>query len=592
MRVSPDKYTHISSHRSTHTSTHTDDSILAGGLTLLLTVLLLYLYASLTLLARHPLSPWILPLAAASACALTPLFFIRRHPGENLRHLTPGILCALLFEAVTIWIAGTYSDFSYDGNAYHQEIMAMLLQGWVPIEGYHGKYEALVYSLHYAQGMELSEACIALTSDNLEAGKALNFMLFGALAAITYGVVARLLLKSRLHAALIALITTLNPVALEQIATYYIDYALYDFLALSLLATAMAFRSPEAPQRRAWWGLYFLIILMSVGSKFNFAFYQALFGIIMLIWCLATGQKGRALTVLGVSGAAALTALLLCIHPYINNWIDFGHPLYPLMGDNSHDIMTGNTPAEFAGHNRFRNFFVSLLTVARPSYDARIGGFGPLIVPMLLLCSWPLIRYRKRIPGYITMTLLLIVAGCFIFDTGWWARYVPYLWGIIPLTAFAAAKCDTGGKTIRISSTFIWTETVLAGITAAMIITMTALHILLNDTIRDCVKNADRVYVTCPNIVMEMQFKERHIPLILPPEIDDNSRMDALYPKDQRLGWFTSTDTELGNEIIIDSIAAEKLRQRLDHFGGRLNDGRIELNPQKILRNLVIKNDR
>ncbi len=580
MRLTPEKYT------------RTDNSILAGGITLLLTALLLYLYASVTLLLHHPITPWIFPLAAASACALTPLFFIRHHPGENLRHLAPGIMCALAIEALSIWLAGSFSDFSFDGNAYHQEIMAMLMQGWVPLEGYHGKYEALIFSLHYTQGFEMSEACIAMTFGSIETGKALNFIFFGAMAAITYGVVIRLVPKSRLNAVLITALTALNPVVLGQIATFYIDYALYDFLVLSLLSVAMAFSAPYAPQRRAWWGLYFLIILMSVGSKFNFAFYQALFGIILLIWCLATKQKERAWTVLDVSGIAAITALLLCIHPYITNWIDYGHPLYPLMGKNPVDIMTYNTPEEFLGRNRFINFIASLAGFEHPTYDARIGGFGPLIIPMLLLCLWPLIKYRTRIPGYIKLIILLILAGCFIFDTGWWARYVPYFWGIIPLTAFAAAKCGTEGKTKREALAFNWTETAMAALTAAAFIGMTALHIWRNEIIRDCIKESATVYVTNPNIVMEMQFKERKIPMLLPPESSDSVKMAERYPMQVRLGWYTGLDTDLGNEVITDSMTIEKIRHKVYFMGGRIKDGRIELSPKRMIHALIIDKDK
>lgn len=107
--------------------------------------------------------------------------------------------------------------------------------------------------------------------------------------------------------------------------------------------------------------------------------------------------------------------------------------------------MEGNTPEFLKGHDRFTMFLMSQLSLddvpwgllkgagmpyffGVPQVDARVMGFGPLFLPLLLLGILLIATSRRQRAGWIVTALC--VAATFVFAQGWWARYAPFLWGV------------------------------------------------------------------------------------------------------------------------------------------------------------------
>ncbi len=367
--------------------------------------------------------------------------------------------------SVGIWvltmIAGTILiDFSYDGNAYHQEIIAAVLNGWNPLEGHYDGLPLSIWSRHYAKAFELSAACVSAFTGHLESGKAINYILAISATLIACGFVAKTfpsIKKKGLWLIVIVILT--NPVFLCQSMTYYIDFTKYFYSLISIVVILQIGQKPHA------WLNYILLIVticLGAGTKFNIFFEEGVIIFAAIAWWLWRKSYRVAFKVAltGLVGAI-MGGLVLGYHPYITNFLDAGHPLFPLMGEGAEDIMTGNTPDVYLGSNRFANFFRSLLTPAIQSIDAREGGFG-VFMPLLLVISLIVVyKTRKSYEGLGVYISLWILASCFFFEQSWWARYICQLWIVVVIGIVLCADHAKRNKGYRYTC---WILTICAAI--------------------------------------------------------------------------------------------------------------------------------
>lgn len=423
----------------------TDNRYIATGFFLIALPTGAFIISTIGFMCGIAISPWVFPLAVLAATLAT---------GACCRQMKSAIriaawICAAI--AAACLICAVLSDHSYDGNFYHQEGVALLAKGWNPVYMRIGPSTGnSIWVEHYAKFLEITEATLVALTGSIEASKAINLILLSGCAFILTGTLQVLFpsLSGRRLAVCVSMLMA-NPVCLLQAFTFYNDYALYLELVIITCAFGLIFNHKDTT---IGWITAAMATVIAINTKFTHFFYIGLAWAVMLAWCMAAKRARTTRTGLAVGAAALLAgAVITGFHPYVTNTLHYGNPLFPLLGANSTDIMTDNTPLLYNGHSRLTNLLTSLTTngidilagatigdsgLAKTiffdffavNYDARINGFGPLFV----ICLGASLLYaaffiRKR---WIWAFIILITCSTFIFEQSWWARYVPFLWAI------------------------------------------------------------------------------------------------------------------------------------------------------------------
>lgn len=389
-----------------------------------------YALASILFLCSASVSPVLFPIALIGGWGIASI-------GCGSRERAGLALAAAAAWTVAICSGMMLWDFSYDGNAYHQESIAALCEGWNPVHPQPQFADLSIWSLHYAKGLEIIEATVVSTTGLLESGKAVNFILALSAALYAYEFIRRQFpAVDRRISACITLLAVCNPVFITQAPTFYIDYAKYFYTLLSIISIIDWVCGHH--HARALLTLV-MVIQLAVATKFNAFFEEGIVIATALIWLIIKGHARISAKLAGIALIAALAGVLpLGYHPYITNTLTAGHPLFPLMGSGSVDIMSYNTPDVFAEGNRFTNFLLSMTYPLLPKYDSRMGGFGPLFSIMMAISLVVLWRSHTR---YRPVTLYIAgvtLVSCFFFEQSWWARYICQAWLIFPLAAIVA----------------------------------------------------------------------------------------------------------------------------------------------------------
>lgn len=405
-----------------------------GSEILLVTLCLTYMLSMFLLYSGIGINSWIFPSSLVLSIVIG--WFSKGELTEKTFILTA--ISVMAFVVVSILFAIPVSDYSYDGNMYHQEIVALLTSGWNPVETSVPSDEISLWARHYAKALEVIESAVVSCVGLIESGKAVNLMLVASAAGFVYDFLHhRFPELSARSCCLITAVALANPVCMAQLPTFYIDFGkyIYTMLAIVLLIEWGSFVEPRRNLM-----LLCVVICLAAGTKFN-AFFEM--GVVVFAACLWLAMKRdwrRVWVLASVAALAAIISVVVAWHPYITNLIDRGHPLYPLMGAGAVDIMTGNTPPVFEGHSRVVNFMISVAYPGVPTYDNRIGGFGPFMLLMLIISAYWIIRYRRvagALPVYICVWIMV---SCFFFDESWWARYISQLWLLLPIAALTAFR--------------------------------------------------------------------------------------------------------------------------------------------------------
>jgi hypothetical protein len=337
------------------------------------------------------------------------------------------VLVAIIVSTSACW---WLTDNSYDGNAYHGEAIVRLLEGWNPI--YEPEVSPTRWVNGYAKALEMCSAAISAFTGNVESGKVINFILAGSALSFVWAAVRRSFAAlSNKRVWIVTLLFGANPVLLTQVLTFYNDYALY---CCALIVGAMMLLIYREGWSLQWGSIATMATMIGMVTKFTHGFYLGVEWcafIVLLILSRRPIKVALKCALVAVIGAL-LGLFILGYHPYITNTIHFGNPFYPLVGANAEDIMTGNTPSVFSESGRIVNFFKSVAMMKWLSYDQRYGGFGPFMAPLLILSLLIVaaMAWRRWHVAYVVLSLIL---SCFIFEQSWWARYIPFLWAVIPI---------------------------------------------------------------------------------------------------------------------------------------------------------------
>ena len=414
-------------------------------------------------------------------CALVTGYFAIRSSSRIDRFKKSGIVLGinLVGCGLLALIAGQFDDLSVDGMNARIESVLSLSAGWNPVkdpsfqEGVklgetnpclRGSF-VVQSGYQYSFGNLLS-AYLAQVSGNLNAGKAITPILMFASFGIVFGALIVLCIPKGWATALAGLVA-LNPVAISQSSTYYIDghtgslFASMLFSALRLLVTGITAD-----------GLIALVVafLGLSASKTSGLFYGVIIDVVFLAFYALTHLKNLRPMLIFVAISALVTwpvgmlfrkvggfpsltpeYLLSVTNPATSGYgvgkDSFGLDAMLKLDRLQIFVMSYFAPTEIVA-DRVKTKFPFALNRRELSVfedltpDARAGGFGPLYGGCLLLALGSLaIVLLGRPPPFISFFPILPVILSVGLTQTWWARWAPQGW-LIPSAMLIPVICS------------------------------------------------------------------------------------------------------------------------------------------------------
>lgn len=421
---------------------------LVMGVTLFLFIVLIFIISAIILFSGSgTLSVSVYISLLISLCTA---FFICSKYAFPIRKIVSCISSCFGIIVISFLISGLYYDLSFDGLSYHQDAIIQIKEGWnpylaltKPASGVHGN---IVNA--FPKGCWLVSASIYDLMENIEYGKAPNIVLLGSLFFISLYYFLNKNIPISLSIIFSSLVS-LNPIAISQIFTFYVDGQLATTFGIFLFLLLLSIDYQK---------LFILIILAFIivylcNLKFTGLLLVLIFYACYVTYSLLIKQGRLGILVIGL---ALCFSILFGFNPYITNTIKHQHPLYPLNRGSDVNIMDGNANRDFQEKSRGFKFFYSMFSIPSNDYenypslalipfsysieklkfygqpDLRFNGFGPLfgivfVLSTLLLLSDFLQSTHKA--NFVFYCILLLAVFCIlIFPESWWARYIGMLW--------------------------------------------------------------------------------------------------------------------------------------------------------------------
>lgn len=410
---------------------------------------------------------------------------------KKLKEALISILVTTLIFSFSIFIVGKIYDNTSDGNTYHKLAVGALKNGWNPL--YQGVedfnidegnpfdiYEDnvnITWVNHYARGTETFGAVIYAFTNNIETGKVFNLLFVYISFFILYGILRKMKL-SLFKSLLIAIVMALNPIILVQLSNYYLDGVLALSLFIIILCCLRQFEKISKEERKYNYLILAFSIIWCVNAKFTGL---AFAGVFCLLYYLIKHirnfikDKDNFKKILIKDTIFYIVTVFIAViivggSTYTKNFIEYGHPLYPLYGEGHVDNMVMmEIPKSLQDEDSLTIFLTSLFAKGvnvSPSYsdeniepelkipftttkeeisnysipDIRMAGFGPLfsgvfilavIGTVLIIIDYIRKKDINRLISYI-LTLILIFLLILLLDGSYWARYIPYLY-LVPV---------------------------------------------------------------------------------------------------------------------------------------------------------------
>ena len=392
-----------------------------------------------------------------------------------------GNLLAIILCIIAIIFATQIYDFAWDSNWYHKSALGCLKLGWNPIyqsfEEFIQKTDmsvgclksAKIWAEHYCKASWIVGANLYSLTNNIEIAKAVNLIMIFALFGISYHYFVSTRFKCW-QALIITFLLIFNPITVSQVFTLYVD----NLLMVNLFGIiVMLFAISDKKYKLDEWYKYFvlaMLVIFCINIKFTGLAYGGIFCFLFFcIWCIKAYLNVDFKTtfiknIIFYIVTCSIAIFIVGASSYLTNFIEKGHPLYPLAGEEKIDIMSSNEPYIFKNMPTSQKLFISLFgettnkldyefdkpkmlfsvsdeEVFYCGYDARIGGFGPLfsgvlVISLLVVIISLSVLYKRN--KYWFAIFALVIATIFLMllliTESWWARYSPYLY-LIPIFA-------------------------------------------------------------------------------------------------------------------------------------------------------------
>jgi hypothetical protein len=320
---------------------------------------------------------------------------------------------------------------------------------------------------HYAKGLETFQSSIYILTGKIESAKAaLLFIATGSFFLSVYFIYS-LKIFSKLKAAFVSGLLVGSPWVVAQLLSFCNDGLMSGILIYALITCCLIFR--EYDKRLLI--LLSAVVITTINVKFTGILYITCFtGMLLIVLLFRKRAALRPVLMTAViSGAAGI--LLIGFNPYVTNFVNKGHPFWPLMGKDKVDIMTMEYPTSWQHMNRFHKLYLALFThtddmnlLQKPDQEVVLkipftfnktdvhnsvnpvvlmAGFGPLfsgiLILSLILLIWTLIKpYPSEKRFYLLLVLLTLTGTILMMEEAWDFRYVPQFWFIPIVIALAS----------------------------------------------------------------------------------------------------------------------------------------------------------
>ena len=358
---------------------------------------------------------------------------------------------------VCIFFSRMYIDLTFDGQAYHQEMMIQMSNGWNPI--YSSINEANNQSIwvnHYSKAYEVIGSIFYILTGSIQSIKFVNLFILGIsfLYPFMYFRKKYVLVK----ALIFSLIIALNPVNLTQLMTNLIDGFLYSITIVLFFSYLLSRNNKN----------YVLDFVLATILLINVKFTGVVFGVVIIgmifLYHIFVDKEVFSAQLKKLVVFTFLTIPFL-FSPYLKNTYQKGHPFYPLMGENNIDFVEDYVPDVIKGKNKVSKVIFSNFAAVGNRSDSkikipftftfnelqklrnaapRVGSFGVLWGGILLLSIiyylLVLLKFKREFKFSIFELIIAVVVLLLLLNkAGWWLRYTPYFW-LTPLLLFFSAQ--------------------------------------------------------------------------------------------------------------------------------------------------------
>ncbi len=297
----------------------------AGGLVAWLTVVYSLSLVSLAL------GQGIWDHSATIALVAIPLWIFLVHEREDGGGWWVNLNAVLLAAAIItagFWFSKAYVDQSWDGTAYHQEAILQMVDGW---SDFPDKLPASVPYRNqidtYPKAAWVISASIYSATSSLEGAKLLHVVLFACAFLFLFGALLQTSHVSSGGALLIAATAALNPVVIYQSLSFYVDGQLSSLLtALVGLVLLML-----AGVRRNQLLLLAALIVLMINTKQTGVVYAGILTMALLALVYFNQREWFRRTMFAAVIGGLLGLGVFGYTTYVNNTINQGNPVYPIM---------------------------------------------------------------------------------------------------------------------------------------------------------------------------------------------------------------------------------------------------------------------
>lgn len=486
---------------------------------LLMVMVNILLITAIAYFIKITVTPFHLPIIYVLSIIEYCIFYKKEKWQEKL---IPILVGTVVFIASIIISSNVY-DTTADGNTYHKLAIGALKNGWNP--SYESsrdftKEKGNVFDVsddninalwvdHYAKGTEIFASVIYSFTNNIESGKAYTLIFM----YIAFGVIASYLYQNKkmnlLIAVAISVVIAFNAITVVQICNYYVDAVLILSLFLILYSCFVISTEEEKEIRKEAFLILAGAIIWCINAKFTGLAFSGMFCLAFYIyWLYKSYKKGKetlkkdfiTYTVFYII-TVLISVGIIGFSSYTKNFLDHGHPLYPLSGKGHVDNMVvQEQPKSFKDKNHIEIFLISLFSKGQntsPVYseenvepelkipftfskeeiknytipDIRMAGFGPLFsgifVISVIVGIIMVVKFIKH-KQYNLLVPYLIVIGItafllIILDGNYWARYIPYVFAIpvisiIYLLYSGAIKQDEEAKNLQSNKQILYNK--------------------------------------------------------------------------------------------------------------------------------------
>jgi hypothetical protein len=341
-----------------------------------------------------------------------------------------------------------------------------MVQGWQdfparldPSIMYHQQLD------HYPKALWVIAASIYQAGTGMENAKLLQFVFLACAFLMLLGALLKIPRFSPWIAPLVALAAAFNPVAIYQSLSFYVDGQLASALVMT---TGLLVMILVQPRRTHLW-LLVAITVLTINIKQTGVVYVGFLLMALVGLIYRYRREHFKSTLMAAIIGVFLGSTVFGYSPYITNTVNFGNPVYPILGRDGADFEKGHRPPGFDDRISFDRLLRSTFSAPTLAIDApedlhvpftltqaenikrfigadiRLGGWGVLFSGALSLAvlALPLLIFvpvPMRIPGLVILGA--VAASVLINPEAWWARFAPqwYLVALIPAATLLLAR--------------------------------------------------------------------------------------------------------------------------------------------------------